>query len=537
MFDESLLEFEESLSLISGSNRLLLCNLDLKVDLNRFSDTATAVEYTEEKILAVFADYDFSLDELTSCCTCGKALSENASSCCAKFIESHRSGFSSDLEKGYWLEFLNNPYKTVATLPNYTKMVFLQSGIPFQLRPVIWQKLIFVNQENHASVPEVSRMLYHNFQHSYNREIAKQINKDLSRTFPSVRFFQRPETIQSLLTVMNVYANYDLNLGYCQGLLFLVGTLFYHLGDNELTFHALCKIMECEPDLRSIFVPSSMSSTLQKWYDEFVAIFSAIDPELASHMAFCDLKVFLYQWWLSFLLIHAPDLAINNMVIDFCLIEGWKVGIFKISVGLLLRNRPILMTFGDTDEEVVYQHLLNESKWGSSINSLTAFFGDLLLSWDDGLFAELNVAASQPTFVAKKEGHKRSISVMDKLKNFSITGIQPGASEVPHGRSRSGSELSIPKLANRSLISVFSTKADVDSMYSDVTSTCSLDLPRDFKHRKASESSSIGSKDAVDELILENQVLKFLLKKAYESLGDETLKREITDALDESVVA
>lgn len=528
MFNESLLEFEESLSLMGTSNELMLSNLDLKVELNRFSETAATSEFTDENLTSVLASYDFLLDQLTPCCTCGTALAEQKSQCCTSFIESHRDGFSSELEKLYWLAFLNDPYKTVVALPNYSKMQFLQSGIPFQLRPLIWQKLLLVNQENNTCVSEVSRNLYLNFQHSYNRDIAKQINKDLTRTFPQVKFFEQPETVNALLTILNVYANYDLELGYCQGLLFLVGTLYYHFRDHELTFHALCKIMECEPDLRNIFMPSSMLPTLSKWYDEFVDIFMEIDPQLAAHLtAFCDCKVFLYQWWLSFSLIHAPEWSINNLVIDFSLVEGWKVATFKISIGLLVRNKPILMSFTEGDEEVVYQHLLNESKWGNAMNSLTAFFGDLLLSWDDSLFSKLNVAAAQPTYVPKKNGHLRNVSVLDKLKSFGISSSIIPVNHSASSRSRSGSENSLPKLANRSLVSVFS-RNDAESIYSDVSSYSEVS-----RAKKNLDAGSIGSREAaVDELVLENQVLKFLLKKAFDNLADDTLRQEIAAAVD-----
>lgn len=559
MFDESLLEFEESLSLVSSSHDLLLNNLDLRVEINRFSDgKARPITYSHDSIKAIFDDYSYWQDDLTCCDRCGHPLAEMNSSCCAQFIHTHRAGFSTNTESSYWMSFLNNPYKTMVALPNYTQMVFLQKGMPFQLRPMIWQKLILVNHHNLTHLPESCSMIYKNFQHSYNKAIANQINKDLSRTFPHISFFEQPSTISSLQTILNVYSNYDLELGYCQGLLFLVGTFYAQFKNNELTFHSLCKVMESEPELRNIFMPDSMSHTLDKWYDEFFGILANIDEQLALHLSsLCDCKVFLYQWWLSFSLIHAPDMNINNKVIDFCLMQGWKVGSFKISIGLLLKNKPILMSFSENDEEVIYQHLLNGSKWGTAINSLPAFFGDLLLSWDEKLFTDLNIAAAQPVYKPLKFPKKNRLKMMDKFKMLSVNtsttsenqlSISLSSSLVRSGnRSRSHTNDSLdiqPSLGQSSTLTVFSTniaaKADADSIYSDFSS-CSSVQSRSFpellklpsQKGPSKDTSSINSRDtALDELVLENQMLKFLLKKASESITDESLKGEINAAMD-----
>lgn len=556
MFHESLMEFEESLSLVAPCNDLILNNLDLRVDLNRFSDGITGDSTTESELLAKLANYDYDNDKCNVCSTCGTQFGLSKLDCCKQFVRSQKSGFLSELEKLYWISFFSCPYKTIVALPCYTSMLILQRGSPFQLIPDIWQKLILVNQANHTGIPGVSKQIFKNFQHSYNRDISNQINKDLSRTFPSVTFFQEKETVDALLTILNVYANYDLELGYCQGLLFLVGTLYFQFRQPELTFHALCKIMECEPELRSIFVPATMSSTLDMWFDQFINILCKIDPELTAHLtSFCDCKVFLFQWWLSILLIHTSGLNVNNRIVDFCLMEGWKTGIFKISVGILLKNRPILMTFAEGDEEVVYQHLLNESKWGNIANNLTSFFGDLLLSWDDSLFLDYPTT-SAPLPASKKSTkntHKRAKSnVLDLFRNLSITTTTsvPASFSNTTPTSMCSSDSLTTTRGNRSLLSVFSTKHENESIYSDLASAYSsdgrshMDLLK-LPTRKASHDScmsgfdnrSLSSKSTEDELILENQMLKFFLKKAYAQLSDEALKQEIREAIDLEEVA
>jgi hypothetical protein len=350
-------------------------------------------------------------------------------------------------------------------------------------------------------------LVYDNFQHSYSADISTQISKDLSRTFPDLPYFKQEKTLQNLSTILNVYANYDAELGYCQGLLFLVGVLSHQFKDDpQLVFHALLTTMETEKSLHDIFTPHLMSQTLQSWSSEFQALLNTIDGELYSHLnSFVEFQVFLYQWWLSFLCSHSPDMNIVNRVIDFCLLEGWKTGIMKISLGLLIANKPILMSLQDGDEEVAYQHLLNECKWGVVVNDVNSFFGELLLSWDERLFEK------KPTHLQILKTHKRSTSMMDKFKSMNLSiNLKPRSNSTvsEHPDSAVSNQ-------SQSSLSVFSSKVptqDMDSIYSDMSSQSDL-LPFKFPLKKDDTE--------VDDLTRENINLKCLLHQALLMLGEE----------------
>lgn len=531
----SLLEFEESLrESVTSSTALLLANLELKLETNRFpGQDASENAYLAEFLQNLLQTYAFSQDEFASCSKCGTALCkpDAYNGCCRQYVEcqKHMSG----LEQSYWLSFLENPTRTINSMPNYTELLILQQGIPAQLRALVWQKLVLLNCYGNNGVPETSQLIFKNFQHLYNREIASQIAKDLHRTFPVVDFFKHPDTISSLSTILNVYANYDAALGYCQGLLFLVGLLHYRFQNCELTFHTLVTVMDTEPQLHDIFTPLAMSSTLNKWLGEFMGVLQAVDAELAAHLSRkVDLLAFLFQWWLSFVCSHTPDLTIVNRIIDFCLLQGWKTGMFKISLGLLVSNKPILMSLGDGDEEVVYQHLLNDLKWGVVVNSLDAFFGHTLLSWDDSLFSFEKIPS------VPKNTHKRSSSsVMEKFRSLGLYSTR--------NRSNSSTLLLQPP-SNQSSLSVFSVKktSDNDSLYSDITSTHSdgsespgsrsraglgdfLKLPSYFSRPSKDDPFVESLEDENLHLEAENEQLKALLRQAYEKLNDETLKHDI----------
>lgn len=422
-----LLEFEQCLCLDSA-----IPNLELKIDyLNKYP-TSTSVSAFDEK----------HLKSLT-----GPSIGT--------------------MESIYWIHFINNPISTIYSLPSYTKFLITHQGIPYPLRSLIYKKLFLFNL---PSIPTSIDILFTNFQHSYTTEVSLQILKDLLRTFPNIPFFADCNNINDLSTILNVFANYDVELGYCQGLLFLVGILHYHFKDSKLTFFALISIMELEPQLRMIFVHETMSPTLSLWLEEFKTSLSKLDSELYHHLSNITFETFIYQWWLSFVCSHS-DINIINRIFDYCLVEGWKVGLMKISLGLMLANSPILMAINSQDEEIIYQHLLNESKWGI-IKNIDEFFVNL-----------------------------------DQNTEYSDT---------------QESIISVNSCINHSTLSL---NKEQDSIYSDISSKS--DYKKPYFPNKTNEKPF----NSTCELEIENQNLRLLLKKAYIQV-DLGLKKEIESAID-----
>ncbi|KAK6202873.1 rab-GTPase-TBC domain-containing protein [Scheffersomyces amazonensis] len=545
---ESLIEFEESLSSCSDYGTIILRNnIELRIESLRYTpdsieseededdevnEKSSSIfsnnEITEESFKQIFNEYHFKNDEFSTCNKCGASLArqDDYQNCCFSYIELKQQ-INTNLERSYWISLLNYPTRTINTLPYYTQLLFLQQGgIPNQIRSLVWRKLFLLSNND---VPQSIKFVYQNFQHSYSSEVSKQISKDLSRTFPSISFFKQEKVIENLSTILNVYANYDVELGYCQGLLFLVGVLYHNFNqDCLLTFYSLINIMENEPQLHNIFSTFTMASTLNDWYLEFLYLLKSIDIQLFNHLIeFVEFKPFLYQWWLSFIASHSPDSSIINRIIDFCLIQGWKIGLFKISLGLLISNKPILMTLSKGEEEVIYQHLLNESKWGNVISQLDLFFGQLLLSWDEELFLNLQKLDIEHM---NESDDDRSIPILEKFKKLSLS-LRASPS---FNRNRSNS--SSIHTSNQSVNSLFSasqngnsSKHELESIYSDASevSENNKSFADYLKLPTFRKSISIDS----DALVVENNNLKALLKRAMELVDDsseaDSLKEEI----------
>lgn len=100
----------------------------------------------------------------------------------------------------------------------------IQQGIPPVIRGPIWQ---LMSSSKSSELEETYKSLL-----KLTSPYEKAIHKDLSRTFPQHKFFQNAGTGQeSLFMVVKAYSLYDREVGYTQGLAFIVAALLLNVSD------------------------------------------------------------------------------------------------------------------------------------------------------------------------------------------------------------------------------------------------------------------------------------------------------------------
>lgn len=129
-------------------------------------------------------------------------------------------------ELEFWTALVQDYNQTVHRLPTLT-MNKIKAGVPPPLRGVAWVSMVG------ARDPELAR--------AFEKLVLEPspyeglIGKDVGRSFPGVEMFKDPngDGQKMLGRVLKCFSLYDKEIGYCQGLGFLVGPLLMHMGDRD----------------------------------------------------------------------------------------------------------------------------------------------------------------------------------------------------------------------------------------------------------------------------------------------------------------
>ncbi len=118
----------------------------------------------------------------------------------------------------------------------------------------------------------------------------KAIRRDLNRTFPEQDYFQDGKGIgqENLFNVIKAYSLYDPEVGYCQGMQFVVGPLLLNMPDEE-AFSTFVRLMKSY-DLRGHFTPNMPALQLRlfqfdRLLEDFCRFFIDILFDKASNRA------------------------------------------------------------------------------------------------------------------------------------------------------------------------------------------------------------------------------------------------------------
>lgn len=129
-------------------------------------------------------------------------------------------------ELEFWAALVSNYRQTAQRLPTLTSNK-VRGGVPPPLRGVVWPSLTGA-RDSHL-VSEFERLC------GESSPYEGLIGKDIGRSFPNVEMFRDPqgEGQKMLARVLKCFSLYDKQIGYCQGLGFVVGPLLMHMTDAE----------------------------------------------------------------------------------------------------------------------------------------------------------------------------------------------------------------------------------------------------------------------------------------------------------------
>ncbi|KAG0163120.1 GTPase-activating protein [Apophysomyces sp. BC1034] len=226
-------------------------------------------------------------------------------------------------------------------------ILHIQFGIPPSIRGMVWQLL--AKSKDTALEAKYAELL------KSTSPYEKMIQRDLARTFPGHKFFKDRDGVgqEGLYNVVRAYSIYDQEVGYCQGLAFIVGPLLLNMPDEE-AFCVLVQLMN-KHGLRGHFTPD-MEGLHQRLY-QFESLVEEHLPHVFRHLDRQGVTSTMYasQWFMTLFAYKFP-LNLVYRIYDVLLTEG--IGsVFKFAIALLKRNQTAILGLD-------FEHLLDFLKNG-----------------------------------------------------------------------------------------------------------------------------------------------------------------------------
>ncbi|KAG0305627.1 GTPase-activating protein [Dissophora globulifera] len=247
-----------------------------------------------------------------------------------------------DIDWDYW-GALTHDYEGVAKRNPKQLTAMIQKGVPSALRGLIWQLL--AKSKDPVLESTYAELLKSTSSHE------KQITRDMSRTFPNHEYFQADGVGQeALFNVVKAYSLYDPEVGYCQGLSFVVGPLLLNMPEEE-AFSMLVRMMN-NYEMRGHYTPDM--SMLQQRLFQFEQLMEETVPLVFKHLRNQGIRSTMYasQWFMTLFAYKFP-LELVYRVYDIILVEGVD-SMLRFAIALLKANHDRILSL---DFEVLIEFL------------------------------------------------------------------------------------------------------------------------------------------------------------------------------------
>ncbi|KAF9979674.1 GTPase-activating protein [Mortierella antarctica] len=249
-----------------------------------------------------------------------------------------------DIDWDYWGALMHDYNGVVKKNPKQlTQMI--QKGVPPALRGLIWQLL--AKSKDGQLEATYAELLKSTSSHE------KQIQRDMSRTFPNHEYFQAEGLGQeALFNVVKAYSLHDAEVGYCQGLSFVVGPLLLNMPDEE-AFCVLVRMMSSY-EMRGHFTPDM--NMLQLRLYQYEQLMEETVPLVYKHFQNQGIRSTMYasQWFMTLFAYKFPlDLVFR--VYDILFVEGVE-SLLRFAIALLKANHDQILNH---DFETLIEFLKN----------------------------------------------------------------------------------------------------------------------------------------------------------------------------------
>ncbi|KAJ2083782.1 GTPase-activating protein [Coemansia sp. RSA 988] len=412
-------------------------------------------------------------------------------------------GDAADVDWDFWGNLINNYEKITRSEPRKLAR-YVYRGIPSAVRGTVWQIMTKSRSDPELGARFRRLAAQQTVPGSEDAKHEKQIRHDLARTFPKLDYFRDADGAgqEGLFNVLRAYALFDSEVGYCQGLSFVVGPLLLNMPDEE-AFCVLVRLMYTY-GLRGHFLPTMDDLKLRLY--QFVQVFHDTLPWLARHFDEQGVQPSMYvSQWLMTMFAYRLPIELTFRLFDVVFAEGLDC-LLRVAIAVLKRSQTRLLSL---EFEAIMQYLND--------GPLFAFYSH---ASPDMLVHDANLITS----VNSRE--------LQRLRRQYIDDMQRRMEEEEEGhRIRVENEQLKYECAQlRTTLQEVSAKQD-DVMFSRGSMQMELDKAqvenqrfakrvKELEERLRTENSGASSKNEVDQLAQKNVQLNIKNQQLEDSLQD-----------------
>lgn len=252
---------------------------------------------------------------------------------------------ASDCEEQKWRDMLQVGISTYMFRHPHTFARRVRRGIPAVHRWEAWKDSVGYRDD---SAGEACASNADDLYASLSRRegpCSEQIGLDVERTFTNDLTFDEGKR-KALQRVLNAYANFSPDVGYCQGMNYVAGVLVSVAGEAREVevFGVFVRLLDRD-GLRGFYAPGM--PLLSCYVQECERLVAEVEPELSEHLLREDVLPgeYLHKWFIT-LFVHIFPLPTVIVIWDVLLCQGFPM-LLPIAVTVLkvLKSNLLSMEF------------------------------------------------------------------------------------------------------------------------------------------------------------------------------------------------
>jgi hypothetical protein len=238
-----------------------------------------------------------------------------------------------------WLELLLQS-KDSQLIAKYRAKVVQLFEVPPYLLGSYWKSLVLpaktISLEEYAALLASSDFKFHS-----------EIRRDINRTFPTLKFFQELKSLgqNQLFNVLKAYSLYNPEVGYCQGMGFIVGMLLSHMDELD-AINVLVALMskDGEYNMQGLYKPGL--PLLNEYLAKLDRMIDTDLPRLSDHFTALGIEtsMFASQWILT-LFVYNLEWSQAKLMFNLFLVFKMEV-VLKFALYILQRCEKELLSMG-----------------------------------------------------------------------------------------------------------------------------------------------------------------------------------------------